>query len=148
MQSDFEAAQAQFIEALKLDPAYAKAYLGLAIAFKEAGRAAEAVAPLRRAVELRPDEVEALDELALILATHPDERVRDGGQAVKLAERAVGLTHAERSVPLDVLAAAYAEAQRFDEAVQTAQQAASLASAAGETRLASEIGAHLLSYQA
>jgi protein O-mannosyl-transferase len=147
-QSDFKAAQAHFKQAIKLDPNYAEAYLGLAIAAKEEGTAAAAIEPLRRAVELRPEWVEALDELALIMATHPNAEVRDAEQSVQLAERAVRLTRAERALPLDVLAAAYAEARRFAEAVETTRQAAQLARASGDTQLADEISAWLVDYQA
>jgi len=147
-QGDFEAAKAHFMATVKLDPAYAEAYFGWALVLKQEGRAAEAVDPLRRVIELRPDWVEALDELALILATNADHQLRDAGQAIALAERAVRLTRAGRAVPLDVLAAAYAEAQRFEEAIETAQQAARLASAAGDARLADDISARLLDYQA
>lgn len=147
-QGDFEAAKAHFMAAVKLDPAYGEAYLGWALALKQQGRAAEAIDPLRRVVELRPNWVEALDELALILATTADHQVGDAGQAITLAERAVRLTRAERAVPLDVLAAAYAAAGRFEEAVETAQQAARLASAAGNRQLAGDINARLLDYQA
>ncbi len=146
-QSDFETAKAQFKQAIKLDPNYAEAHLGYAIACKEEGRVAEAIEPLRRAVELRPQWVEALDELALILATHPQAELRNGEQAVQLAERAVRLTRAERALPLDVLAAAYAEAGRFEEAVETTQQAARLARAAGDAQLADEISVWLADYQ-
>ncbi|HXD51111.1 MAG TPA: tetratricopeptide repeat protein, partial [Burkholderiales bacterium] len=147
-QGDFEAAKAHFMATLKLDPTYAEAYFGWALALKQQGRAAEAVAPLRRVVELRPNWVEALDELAWILATTADPQVRDAGQAIMLAERAVRLTRAERAAPLDVLAAAYAENQQFDEAIETAEQAARLAAATGDKRLASDINARLLAYQA
>jgi tetratricopeptide (TPR) repeat protein len=147
-QGDLEAAKAHFSATTELDPTYGEAYFGLAMVLEKQGRAAAAVEPLRRVVELRPDWVDALDELALILATHAESQVRDAGRAVELAERAVRLTRAERAAPLDALAAAYAEAQRFEEAVKTAQQAAALASAAGDTRLANDIKARLVDYQA
>jgi Flp pilus assembly protein TadD len=147
-EGDLEAAKAHFSDTVKLDPTYAEAYFGWAMALKKQGRTAEAVEPLRRVVDLRPDWIEALDELALILATHADSQVRDAPRAVELAERAVRLTRAERAAPLDVLAAAYAEAQRFEEAVKTAQQAARLAAMTGDRRLADDINARLADYQA
>ena len=67
-----EAAKAHFIDTVKLDPTYGEAYYGWAMALKKQGRAAEAVEPLRRAIELRPNWVEALNELTLILAAHAE----------------------------------------------------------------------------
>jgi len=67
--------------------------------------------------------VPALNTLAWILATHPNATIRNGREAVQLAERAVrGLGQPNRAF-LDTLAAAYAEAGRFSDAVNAAQQA-------------------------
>ena len=51
-----------------------------------------------------------------MMATDPDPSVRNGSEAVRLAERAVQLTGAREPTLLDTLAAAYAEAGRFQEA--------------------------------
>ena len=71
-------------------------------------------------LQINPDYVLTLNNLALLRATHPDPKFRDGGEAVILARRAVGLTPGDPDY-LGTLAAAYAEAGRFAEAVQTAQ---------------------------
>ncbi len=80
-----------------------------------------------------PDSPRMLDELAWLLATHPDPKVRDGQEATRLAERANVLT--DRQVPalLDTLAAAYAEAGKFPAAVSTAEEALTLARSTGDT---------------
>jgi len=75
-QGDLEAAKAHFIDTVKLDPTYGEAYFGWAMALKKQGRAAEAVEPLRRAIELRPNWVEASNELTLILAAHAESTSR------------------------------------------------------------------------
>ena len=75
-------------------------------------------------------EPRALNDLAWLLATWPDEAVRDGPRAVRLAERAAALTGRKKPMTLDTLATAYAEVGRFDEAVRTAEQAVRLAEAA------------------
>jgi hypothetical protein len=62
--------------------------------------------------------------------------VRDGKEAVRLAEQACELTGHKRPLFLGTLSAAYAEAGRFDEAVETATQAEALARAAGYETLA------------
>ena len=61
--------------------------------------------------------------LAWLLSTHADAGVRDGAEAVRLAERAVRLTGGRKPHFLDTLAAAYAEVGRFDQAIKTARQA-------------------------
>ena len=71
---------------------------------------------------------------AWMLATNPNASVRNGAEAVELAQRAVELSGGREPAILDTLAAAYAEAGRFPEAVKTAQRAAALASARGDTR--------------
>jgi protein O-mannosyl-transferase len=66
-------------------------------------------------------------ELARILATCPDDGIRDGQRAVMLAEDVCGATLHLSVRALDVLAAAYAETGRFDDAVRTATRALKLA---------------------
>ena len=62
--------------------------------------------------------------------------MRDGAEAVRLAERACELTRFQRTVMVGTLAAAYAEAGRFAEAVATGQKACALAAEAGDQALA------------
>ena len=98
----------------------------------------------------------AFAELAWVLATHPDPACRNGAEAVRYARLAMALgSEATPATPpqktprlLDVLAASYAEAGRFAEAVSTAQQAVELAKADGEQSLADEIRGRLRRYEA
>ena len=64
-----------------------------------------------------------LNNLAWALATHPDAKIRNGTRAVKLAEDACRQTQYQQTVMVGTLAAAYAEAGRFDDALATAQKA-------------------------
>src|SRR5207249_10415894 len=80
--------------------------------------------------------VDALNNLAWILATNPGDDLRDGPEAVRLAERACELTQRREPVLLGTLAAAYAETGRFTDAVTTAQKAIELAAAAGQKEVA------------
>jgi hypothetical protein len=79
--------------------------------------------------------VEVLNNLAWLLATGPDAHLRDGVQAVKYARRACELTHYGVTLFVGTLAAAYAEAGRYDDAMAAAQKACALATAAGERDL-------------
>ena len=95
-----------------------------------------AVAQLRQAVLLQPDSVEALNNLAWLLATAADDKLRDGAEAVRYAERASRLPPVKEMCVPGTLAAAYAEAGRFPEAIATAEKAVEMETAAGETHFA------------
>jgi tetratricopeptide (TPR) repeat protein len=76
-----------------------------------------------------------MNNLAWTLATSEEAGLRDGAQAVKYAERACELTHYQETVVIGTLAAAYAEAGRFDEAIATAEKACMMASESGDPDL-------------
>jgi len=115
------------------DQPLAHAYLGhLELARGHKDRAAE---HYRRALPQMPDDVELLNNLAWILATHTNAAVRDGPLAVKLGERAAQLTQQRVPVILGTLAAAYAEAGRFTDAIATAEKAIARATELGQTNL-------------
>ncbi len=86
-------------------------------------QAVEAMASFREAMKARPDWPEPMNALAWILATSPDDKLRNGAEAVQLASQACAATGNSVGAMLDTLAAAQAEAGRFDEAVSTAQKA-------------------------
>jgi tetratricopeptide (TPR) repeat protein len=87
---------------------------------------------LRHVAANAPDSPRMLDELAWLLATNPDSQVRDGAEAVRLAEHACDLT--ERKIPalLDTLSAAYAEAGDFSRAISAAEEALNRARSSGD----------------
>ena len=78
-----------------------------------------------------PTGPEVHNNLAWLLATHPSAEFRNGAEAVPLAERACQLTGGTNLAMLATLAAAYAEAGRFPEAVSTQQKVCDLAAAQG-----------------
>jgi len=131
-----EEATASYASAARLAPDDPETQLQLGVLLASQGRFAEAAAHYREALRLRPDWPETLNNLAWLLATAPPAELRDGAEAVRLAERACALTRRRRTVMVGTLAAAYAEAGRFDDAAQTAQEAITLAQAAGEHELA------------
>ena len=104
--------------------------------FAALGRGAEAINQYRLALASVPDLVPALNNLAWVLATDPDAKNRNGTEAVRLAERACALTDYQIPVLMGTLAAAYAEAGSFKEAIATAQKARELAQAAGQSDVA------------
>jgi protein O-mannosyl-transferase len=121
-------------QALTLAPGSAVGHRHLGQALQSEGSTAEAIAAFREAIRLRPDFAEALNDLAWILATHPDAQVRDAAQAVKLATRACELSGYQQPVPLATLAAARAENGQFDEAIIVAERGLSLAQAGDKSQ--------------
>jgi Flp pilus assembly protein TadD len=112
------------------------------------GKTAEAADQYRHLLNLQPDSVEALNNLAWILASSPMDSLRNGAEAVRLAERACELTQHRAPVLLGTLAAAYAEAGRYQEAADTAEKARALALSAGQTQVAEANGRLLSLYRA
>jgi len=141
-----EEAVDHFREAVRLDPESPSSRQHLGRALRFVGATAEAVAELREAIRLAPDQVEALGDLAWIRATAVEPEFRDGSEAVRLAERALGLTGDRRAVALDTLAAALAEVGRFGEAVRVAEEARAAASNSGADELRREIEERVLAY--
>jgi len=143
-----EPAIVHFKKALELQPALVEARynLGDTLYFLQ-GKAAEALAEWRKVLLAAPNHVAVLDQTARLLATSPEASLRDGAEAVALAERAAQLTGGRRPEILDTLAAAYAEAGRFTEAVATARRALALASESGNAALAETLKARLALYE-
>ncbi len=147
-QGRLEQAMVHFRAAVRLAPDYAPAHANLATALVLQNRYPEAIDRLNHAVRLRPDAPGPLNALARILATHADADLRDPDRAITLAERACELTGRRAPALLDTLAAAYASAGRFGDAVATARRAIALASSAGARDLAGRIHQRLQQYEA
>jgi tetratricopeptide (TPR) repeat protein len=127
-------ALASLYETLKSQPT-AEAHARIAALRTTQGEFQDALEHYLAALRLKPDSPDVLNNLAWLLATCPDARIRDGAQAVKHAGRACTLTDFKQTIFVGTLAAAYAEAGRFDEAIATAQKACILASGPGEQNL-------------
>jgi protein O-mannosyl-transferase len=129
-----DAAIEQFYAGLNIAPGFS-GRKQLAEALVLEGRIPEAIEQYQELLQYNPDSLEALNNLGFWLATNEDPKIRNGAEAVQYAERACDLTHYQTTVYIGTLAAAYAEAGRFDDAIKTAELAVTTASAAGETNL-------------
>jgi tetratricopeptide (TPR) repeat protein len=138
----------QYQMALQINPAFANAHNNLGSALGRKARVEEAIACYQKALEIKPDFAEARNNLAWLLATCPKASLRNGNKAVELARQANGLTGGKNPAILKTLAAAFAEAGRFSEAMETAQRALHLAEAQSKTNLAGQLQAQLKLYQA
>jgi tetratricopeptide (TPR) repeat protein len=138
-----------FQKAVEIDPDFAEAhqFLGAALYYAH-GQVREALAHWREVLRVRPDYVPALNEAAHVMAAGTDESARNGPEAVKLAERAVKLSGGQEAAYLDTLAAAYAEAGRFSEAVETARRGLEIATARGQSQLSEGLAARMRLYEA
>lgn len=134
-QGRLEEAITHLAEARRLDPVSPEIHFCLGEAYYGHGQTKEAIIHYREALRLRPHFPGALNDLAWILATHPDAALRNAAEAVRFAEKACELTSYRLPLFVGTLAAAYAEAGDFDKAVSTARKARDLAEASGEKNL-------------
>ena len=134
----FDLAIAAFQNAINLNPDYPEAQLNLALLLANAGRNSEAIPHYRKVLELDPNAIVALNNLAWMLAADPDPKLRNGNEAVALAERACKRTHYQEAFLIGTLAAAYAQAGRFNDAVAAAQKAHDVALANGQKVIADQ----------
>ena len=111
-----------------------------------AGREDAALPHLETVLRLQPGDVGVMNNLAWLLANSTNPSVRDASRAVRLAEEACKVTTFKEPALLDTLAAAYAAAGRFDEAVNTAETALKLAEK-HDPSLAERIGERLAGYE-
>jgi tetratricopeptide (TPR) repeat protein len=136
-----------FRKAIQLKPNSNETYFCLGKSLLKEGGIEEAVQCFRKTLQLKPDYVPALDELAWVLATANEMAQRNGPEAVQLAEKARQLTGGKEARPLAILAAAYAEAGRFSEAIAAAQQSMALARAKGNEVLLKKTAEELRLYR-
>jgi Flp pilus assembly protein TadD len=145
---DVAGATDEFRSALRLKPDYAEVHYWLGEMLSRQGRFTEAVASYHEALRLKPNWPVALGTLAWLLATSPHPEIRNGPEAVRLAEQACHLMKTPDLRYLSALDAAYAEAGRFDEAIRTANRIVQLAVGPAQKTFADETTARLELYRA
>jgi tetratricopeptide (TPR) repeat protein len=118
---------------------------GVLLAQKHQTRAA--IEQWETALALNPNDGNAQSNLAWVFATAPDASLRNGARAVELAERALKLAGGINPILHRTLAAAYAEADRFDDAIAIAERGQAFAEREGNRELADEFTAVLARYR-
>lgn len=119
--------------------------LGALLAQKHQARAA--TEQWNESLRLSPNDGNAQNNLAWVLATAPDDSLRNGTRAVELAEMAMHLAGGANPVVARTLAAAYAEANRFDAALATAKQGRAIAEREGNRAMTVEFDSNIAQYE-
>jgi tetratricopeptide (TPR) repeat protein len=133
-------------DVIRLRPDYTAGHEGLGFAYYLNENYSASLYHLRLALDGEPDRVSVLTLAASLMATSPDAMLRNGHEAIVLADRANQLTNEQDISVLDTLSAGYAECHRFDQAVQTEHRALSLASQKGDADMVARLTAHLQMY--
>jgi tetratricopeptide (TPR) repeat protein len=141
-------AMVQYRKFLEIEPGNVEARNTLGTALIQQGRVSEAITQWQEALAIEPDNGNAASNLAWVLATCPENSIRDGAHAVELAEKAMRLSGSKIPMVFRVLAAAYAENGRYSDAIDTAQRGADLANRADNPALAFELESNIALYQA
>jgi protein O-mannosyl-transferase len=131
---------------LELLPENANAHVNLGSAFLAKDRLVDAITEYKEALRLAPGNVAAQSNLAWLLATSPDPSLRNGPEAVVLAEQARRSSDGKPLI-LRILAAAYAEADRFSEATDTAREALRAADDQGNSVLSDLLRKEIALYE-
>jgi tetratricopeptide (TPR) repeat protein len=125
--------------AIHVDPGFGDGHKNLGTALAEIGRREEALRHLLEAARLEPESPEPLNNAAWYLATDPESSPGEREEAIRLAQRAAALTSGHHPIVLDTLAAAYASAGRFEDALAAAERALIGARREGDPQFAAEI---------
>jgi tetratricopeptide (TPR) repeat protein len=141
-------ARAQLTRALAHGQDLAEIHASLGFAAAAQGDAEDGIRHSREALRLDPSQLFAANNLAWALATHPSAALRNPQEAVRVAETALAHSGGESPDLLDTLAAAYASAGRFEEAVRAEIDALRGANTRGEALKAADYQARLALYRA
>lgn len=132
---DVITAARHFVYALLLRANFGEARSSLRLALHFVGRASDGLTVLQELESVASDAPVILDEIAWFFATQPDATLRNGREAVRLAEHASALTNRMDPKILATLAASYAETARIPEAMMIAEEARLRASSRGDANI-------------
>lgn len=142
-QRNFSAAIERFKNVVAANPNDVACWYNLANAYRTNGQLDQAMKSYRQTLKIQPQMVLAANNLAWILATHPDSSVRNGAESVNWATKVCEQTRFSHPGFLDTLACAYAELGDFDKAEETANRAIQIFTKSGKTESAKNIQSRL-----
>jgi len=146
-QQRMDQAEQCFRAVVALEPENAQGHHRLGVALAQAGKEGEAATSYREAIRLLPGWGEPANDLAWLLATTPDDALRNSEEALNVIRPLCEAGGDQDPNLLDTLAAALAAQGDFDEAVKAARKAVDLADAAMNADLAEAIGQRLALYE-
>ena len=127
------------------NPRNADALFGYATTLAQLGRDQDALAQLMSGIKAFPDQLIFPHGLARLLATSPDDRVRDGRRAMALVQ---DLVKQGRTLELgETLAMALAELGQYDQAASIQRDVMKSADRAGLTTVARRLSTNLALYE-
>jgi tetratricopeptide (TPR) repeat protein len=133
---------------IRICPRFSQRHENLGYVFYLQARFTDSLTQLHLALEEEPNRLFALNLAASLLATCPDSSIRNGAEALALADRAKQLTGGENPAILDTFSEALAENGRFAQAIEVEQDALELAEKHSNPTLETKLNAHLASYAA
>lgn len=138
-QGDWKKAADHFEQLVQALPQHARGHYQLGLMLERTGRINKALQQYRKALEVQKDWAVVENQLAWVLATHPQSQIRNPDESLDIALKACRHTQFSNPSYLDTLAAAYGSSGKFREALETAGKALNLAKSSNQDHLAQEI---------
>ena len=144
---DIDGAMRHYEQSLKRSPDNERIVRKLLRIYKSRRHPGDAIRILQEAVSVSPNHIGFLQNLAMLLATTPEDHLRDGPEALRFAIRAAEISSYKNPTVLATLAVAHAETGDFTQAIETAQQALQLAQTLHQSDLAGKIRTQIIKYR-
>jgi len=143
---NYDKAIQDFTRAIEKNSGFAEAYINRGVVYNKKGEYGRAISDYNMALEKKSNSVNAINSLAWLLSTCPEERFRNGEKAFELAEKGKDINPG--AYTLDTLAAAYAENGNFEKAVEIQKEVIKLIGNQENLTLLDECKKHLKAYKA
>ncbi len=138
-----------FSSILKKDPENRPALRNRGDTWLAIGKLSEAISDYESALKLDEKDSGVLNNLAWLLSTAPDDKLRDGKRAIELAKEACRVTEFKQAHILSTLAASYAESGDFENAVVWSKKAVEQAGQTDDNQgIGEQLQKELASYEA